>query len=331
MKKVTAPLLAAAVLLSSTTLGFGQELTKVTIAMPGTTCLSNFPIYNGIEEGYFAEEGLEVSPQALNGSASVIQALVAGQAQFGTPGAIPVMHAWERGEKLLYVANLKPGGSFSLIAMSDDNITSLEQLRGGVIGAATADGNEVSFLKSAFATVGMEEGTDYTIQIVGDGGPAVAAFLRGDIDAFAASIADAAIISNAGLQMDSITPEAAQYIFGNGLATTVEFAEANPKAVEGFGRTYRRGVDLARVDPERVLDNCAKYNQQELEDRNYARAVLDVVIQSATPLGDDAWGYMRPENWERLEADTIAAGDYTGDSFELTDVYTNDFVAAFNE
>lgn len=330
MSKAIAPLVAVAAFAASASIGLGQDLTQVTVAMPGTTCLANFAIYNGIEEGYFAEEGLDVRPQALNGSASVIQAMVAGQAQFGTPGAIPVMHAWDRGERLLYVANLKPGGSFALIAPTESNITSLEELRGGVIGAATADGNEVSFLKSAFATFGMEEGADYTVQIVGDGGPAVAAFMRGDIDAFAASVADAAIITNAGLQMDNITPEDAQYIFGNGLATTVEFAEANPEAVEGFGRTYRRGFDLALSDPERILDNCAKYNQQELEDRDYARAVLQSVIQSATPLGDDPWGYMRPENWERLEADTLAAGDYSGESFELTDVYTNDFVDAFN-
>src|SRR5690606_35546924 len=85
MSKFTAPLLAAAVISGCATAGFAQDLTQVTIAMPGTTCLANFPIYNGIEEGYFAEEGLDVRPQALNGSASVIQAMVAGQAQFGTP------------------------------------------------------------------------------------------------------------------------------------------------------------------------------------------------------------------------------------------------------
>ncbi len=131
--------------------------------------------------------------------------------------------------------------------------------------------------------------------------------------------------------MQNITPEAAQYIFGNGLATTVDFAEANPEIVEGFGRSYRRGIDLARENPERVLDNCVKYNPQELEDRNYAAAVLQVVIESTVALGDDQFGYMRPEHWEMLEADTIATGDYDGSSFELTDAYTNDFVAAFNE
>lgn len=310
--------------------GQDAQLPEVIIATPGTTCLSNFPIFTALEEGYFEEEGFRVRTEALNGSASVVQALAAGQAQFGTPGAIPVLHAWDRGERLLYVANLKPGGSFALITPID-GASSLEDLRGGVIGAATADGNEVSFLTSAFAAFDMHQPDDYTVQIVGDGGPAVAAFLRGDIDAFAASIADAAIISNAGLEMQNITPEEAQYIFGNGLATTVAFASEHPEIVEGFGRSYRRGIDLGRENPERVLDNCVKYNPQELEDRDYAAAVLQVVIDSTVALGDDQFGYMRPDHWERLEADTLATGDYDGSSFELTDAYTNDFVAAFNQ
>jgi len=233
--------------------------------------------------------------------------------------------------RILYVANLKPGGSFSLIVPEDSDATSLEDLRGEVIGAATADGSEVGFLKSAFATFGMSEPEDYSIQIVGDGGPAVAGFLRGDISAFAASIADATIISRAGLPMRNITPEAAQYLFGNGLVTTEEFAEANPEIVESMGRAYRRGVDLGVSDPEQVIDACEKHNPLEVEERDYAAAMLEVVNAVNVPLGDDAYGYMRPESWERIEADVLAEGDYDGTSFELTDVYTNEFVPAYNQ
>jgi NitT/TauT family transport system substrate-binding protein len=305
-------------------------LTPVLFVLPGTTCLGNFPLFAAQEQGYFADEGLEVQIESLNGSASVIQTLAAGQAQFGTAGTAPVLRAWDRGEEIIYVANLKPGGSFSIIVPAEDEITGLEDLRGKVIGAATADGSEVGFLKGAFATVGMSEPDDYTIQIVGDGGPAVAGFLRGDIDAFAASIADATIISRAGLEMVNITPEDAQYLFGNGLVTTADYAAANPEIVEGIGRAYRRGADLGVADPESVVAACQVHNPLEVEDVDYARAMLEVVNGVNVPLGEDMYDYMRPEHWERIEADIIAEGDYDGSGFDLTDVYTNDFVEAYN-
>lgn len=332
MNKRFSVCVAIATALAGTSAAPAQDAaTRVLFVLPGTTCLGNFPIFAAIEEGYFADEGLEVQVESLNGSASVIQTLAAGQAQFGTAGTAPVLRAWDRGERILYVANLKPGGSFSVIVPDESGVTSLEDLHGQVIGAATADGSEVGFLKSAFATFGMSEPDDYRIQIVGDGGPAVAAFLRGDISAFAASIADATIISKAGLPMTNITPEDAQYLFGNGLVTTAAFAEANPEIVESMGRAYRRGVDLGVTDPIRVIEACERHNPLEVEDRDYAEAMLEVVNGVNVPLGDDQYGYMRPDHWERIEADVRDEGDYDGSAFELTEVYTNQFVPAYNQ
>lgn len=332
MIKNSKTLTALALSLAVSTAAPAQESpSNILFVLPGTTCLGNFPLFAAIEEGYFADEGIEIQVESLNGSASVIQTLAAGQAQFGTAGTAPVLRAWDRGERILYVANLKPGGSFSLIVPEESDAMTLEDLRGEVIGAATADGSEVGFLKSAFATFGMSEPEDYSIQIVGDGGPAVAGFLRGDISAFAASIADATIITRAGLPMRNITPEDAQYLFGNGLVTTQEFAEANPTIVEGVGRAYRRGVDLGVSDPDRVIDACEAHNPLEVEDREYAAAMLEVVNGVNVPLGDDQYGYMRPDHWERIEADIMAEGDYDGGSFELTEVYTNEFVPAYNQ
>ena len=62
-----------------------QEMTKVTFVQPSPSAINSFPVFVAIGEGYFAEEGLEVTVEAINGSGAVLQALSSGQAQFGRP------------------------------------------------------------------------------------------------------------------------------------------------------------------------------------------------------------------------------------------------------
>lgn len=80
-----------------------------------------------------------------------------------------------------------------------------------------------------------------------------------------------------------------------------------------------------------MLAACEKHNPLEVEDPDYAMAMPQVVNGVNVPKGDDAHGFMRPEFWEQIEADVAAEGDYSGATFELTDVYTNEFVPACNE
>src|SRR5690606_7745687 len=64
---------------------YAQE-TKVTIVVPNPSAINNFPLHVAIGEGYFKEQGLDVTVEAVNGSASVLQSMAAGQAQIGNPG-----------------------------------------------------------------------------------------------------------------------------------------------------------------------------------------------------------------------------------------------------
>ena len=46
---------------------------KVTIVVPNPSAINNFPLHVAIGEGYFKEQGLDVTVEAVNGSASVLQ------------------------------------------------------------------------------------------------------------------------------------------------------------------------------------------------------------------------------------------------------------------
>ena len=199
-----------------------QDLRPVTFAQPSPSAINSFPVFVAIGEGYFEDEGLEVSVESVNGSASVLQALSSGQAQFGRPGPGPVLNARARGVDVVFIYNVAARSNFGILVQDESAYQVPQDLEGTVIGVGTADGAEVSFARAVLGGAGMTEGESFEFLTVGDGGPATAAFMRGEVEAYAASTADGAIMSQRGLVMRDITPEEHMSLFGNGLATMRE-------------------------------------------------------------------------------------------------------------
>ena len=203
-----------------------------------------------------------------------------------------------------------------------------------MIGTGTADGAEVGFARNVLMGSGMTEGTDYTFLTVGDGGPATAAFTRGDIAAYSASTADAAILNQRGVAVREITPPEFMRFFGNGLATTGEIIRDNPELVEKFGRAFARGHAFALDDAnrEKVLAHLAAGNPPESEDPAFASALFDAVRAKTVPIdASKGLGYQPPEVWEEWQESLIAGGDLEGPLDDLTAAYTNDFIEVWNE
>ncbi len=306
-----------------------QDLRKITFVQPSPSAINSFPVFVAIGEGYFAEEGLEVTVEAINGSGAVLQALSAGQAHFGRPGPGPVIAARSRGVDAVFIYNVAARSNFGVVVQEGSDIQSPEGLRGKVIGTGTADGAEVGFARNVMTGAGMEEGTDYTFLTVGDGGPATAAFLGGAITAYSSSTADAAILNQRGMLVRDITPAEYARFFGNGLATMGDTIRNDRELVEKFLRAFKRGHEFALDDANRatVLTHLATGNPQEGEDKEFQSALFDAV-RSKTIASDDAnvRGYLPPEVWEEWQDSMIAGGEIAAPLDDLTAAYTNEFV-----
>jgi NitT/TauT family transport system substrate-binding protein len=311
-----------------------QDLEQVTFVQPSPSAINSFPVFVAIGEGFFEEEGLEVAVESINGSAAVLQALAAGQAEFGRPGPGPVLAAQSRGVDVVFIYNVAARSNFGIVVEEDSEYQSPEDLRGTVIGTGTADGAEVGFARNVLMGAGLNEGEDFTFLTVGDGGPATAAFSRGDISAYAASTADAAILNQRGIAVRDITPDEFARFFGNGLATTGEIVRDNPDLVERFGRAFARGHAFALDDANRdqVLAHLAAGNPQESEDPEFASALFDAVRSKTVPLEEGGpLGYQPPDVWEEWQATMVEQGELEGPLEDLSVAYTNDFVEAWNQ
>lgn len=311
-----------------------QDMTEINVLLPNPSAINVFPLWVAIGEGYFEKEGLKVNVEAVDGSSQVLQAMSAGQAQIGLPGPGPVLAANARGVDVVFIYNHFAKSVFGLVVREESAHQTPADLKGTTIGVGTADGAEVSFTRAILNDLNMVEGTDYTFLPVGDGGLAAAAFERGDVESYAAAVSDAAIMSSRGLMLREITPEAYLAYFGNGYAALRSYIDANPKVIEGFGRALVRGVEFG-MDPAneaKVLEHTTAGNPQEGEDKAFAAALLASIKGRVTPFDPSkGWGYQPPEHWELWHKSQVDSGALEAPLPDLTKVYTNEFIAVWNE
>lgn len=316
-----------------TTVAIGKDLTKITLLMPGPSAVSSMCFWAAVGEGYFKDEGLEVKWEAVDGSSQVLQGLVAGQAQIGRPGPGPLLAARERGVDIVSFYNQYPKSQFAMVVKEKSSYQTPRDLKGKVIGIGTADGGEAGFARSILAGSDMEEGKDYTFLPVGDGGTAAAAFLRDDIEAYSASMFDAATISLRGVPLREITPVEFLSYFGSPFMASNAYIKEHPDVIKGFGRALVRGMrfSLNKANKEKVLEYCKPGNPQEAEQKDLVSALYDKVLDRMTPVDTSLpWGYQPLSGWLKWQESMLASGVLKKPMPNLEAVFTNEFIEYFN-
>lgn len=298
------------------------ELFELTLAHANPSCIIFFPGYVAATQGYFAEEGLDVTIEGLNGSGAVLQAMAAGQADIGSPGAAPTILANATGQDVRYIANTAPGGLFQLVVPESSGITDAAGLEGATIGIATADGNEKNVAAAILAAAGV---TNFDTLVVGEGATALAGFERGDIDAYAASLDTVAYIENGGVPLTNVTGTATAYLFGNGIAARGDFIDENPEVIAGFLRAYERAIEASVADFELVMEGCEEYSPQEAEDRGLSEALFNAMKDSLVSPDGDVFGFNNLAYWENVKQDLIDAGEKV-EAVDVSTVFTNDYL-----
>lgn len=308
--------------------------TAITFAVPNPSALTWMPYWVAVGEGYFEEDGLSMTLEAIDGSSAVLQAMTAGQAHIGAPGPGPTLGARARGVDAKFLYNLYPKSVFGLLVKEDSDYATPADLAGTVIGVGTADGAEVSFTRAIMSDLGLNEGTDFTYLPVGDGGTAAVAFLRDEVSSYAGAVSDAAILAARGLKLKEITPEAYLGFFGNGIAMLESQMAAMPDLAPKFGRALVRATRFASdpANKEKCLAHCAAGNPQEGE-QDYASSLFDGALGRMTPTDafiDKGYGYQPPEHWQAIHDSAVASGALSAPIADLASVYTNEFVPDWN-
>jgi NitT/TauT family transport system substrate-binding protein len=240
---------------------------QLTFLMPAPSIIQYHPWHIAEELGYFEEEGVSVEIVAGDGSSSILQQILAGNADVAAPSAGATMLAASTGRELVSVYQYLYSNVFTLAAPEGGEVTTVEDLDGQSVGVSDLAGGEVPLVRVALSEAGLAEGTDATITPVGEGGALTVEALRtGQVQAYASSLFDVALIEAAGYPMVDILPEELQAFPANAITTTPQVMEEKGEAIVGMMRAVTKAILFADTNPEAAQAIGAKYAPEEFED-----------------------------------------------------------------
>lgn len=165
-----------------------NNLTKIELAEV-THSIFYAPLYVAINEGYFEENGIEITLVNAGGADKVASALLSGSSEVGLAGPESTIYVYNNGQEN-YMVNFaqltKRDGSFIVGRTKDENFT-LESLKGkSILGGRVGGVPEMMLeyvLKQAGLTVGRDtEGYDVLVRTDIQFNAMTGAFLNGEAD-----------------------------------------------------------------------------------------------------------------------------------------------------
>lgn len=279
----------------------GGSLQKLTFLMPAPSVIQYHPWHIAKELGYFAEEGLDVEIIAGDGSSSILQQILAGNADVGAPSPGATMLAASTGRELVTFYQYLYSNIFTLAASQESGITSVDQLRDKSVGVSDLAGGEVPLVRAALSSAGLKEGSDVTITPVGEGGALTLEALRqGRVQAYASSLFDEALVSAAGYPMVDILPDELAAFPANAVVTTPKVMEQKKGALVGMMRAVAKAIVFTQTNPAAAKAIGAKYAPEEFQDPKVVEsgwAAMDTLRTVPDEVANDPMGAFSEANW----------------------------------
>lgn len=148
-----------------TFVSFAAASQKMTVLLDGIPNTNHSPLIVAISQGYFKEQGLEVSLLSPADPKDTPAAIVANKADIGITWQPEYMQQVDAGSPLISIGSLIDKPLTSLVALNDNNIHSINDFRGKRIGASTNGLSEI-MLKHMLSVTGMSE-KDVQIKKIG--------------------------------------------------------------------------------------------------------------------------------------------------------------------
>lgn len=297
------------------------ELEKVTFVLDWTPNTNHTGLYVAQENGYFAENGLEVEIMQPS-DAGVIQLIAAGSAQFGIDFQESTTFARDEGIPVVSIAAVLQHNTSAFAAPVDRGITSAKDFEGKIYGGWGMD------METATIKYMMEqEGGDFDkVNVV----------TTGDIDvltAFDMNSIDFAWIYegwegiNAELQGVELSyvPFSSDPVFDYYtpiIITSEDMISNNSDTVEKFMDAVVKGYTYAAENPSESADILLKYAPELDADLVYASQefLSPKYIDDA-----ESFGVQQQEVWDRYTQWLYDQG-FLETLVDSTEAFTNDFV-----
>jgi NitT/TauT family transport system substrate-binding protein len=220
------------------------------------------PVHLAIERGLFADEGLTVTTEVVQGGAAAIPALVAGDLDIAYGNWVSFLLANEQGFELRAIADgviARPGFT-ELLALGDSGLGGEPSaLAGTTIAVNTLSNIGELAVRATLRSAGVDADDVTLVEIpFPDMG---AALERGDVDVIWASEPVPTIVKDsldAVVVADSFVGDLEAFPVA-GYQATAEWVAAHPNTVAAFQRAMAAAAELVGEDPSLVVEIVPTY------------------------------------------------------------------------
>ncbi|MFL7812630.1 MAG: ABC transporter substrate-binding protein [Anaerolineales bacterium] len=296
------------------------ELTHVRLPMGYVPNVQYAPFYTAVDKGFYAEEGIELEFDYSYETDGV--ALVgANELQFSLVSGEQVPIARAEGIPIVYVMAWYAEYPIAVIAKSDQNLKTPEDLAGKRIGLPGLFGANYVGLRALMGYAGLKE-SDLTLESIGF--TQVEALAAGTSPVVVGYIANEPVQLEAqGYDLDILRVSDYLELVSNGLITNETTIAENPDLVRRMIRATLRGIQYAVEHPQEAYEHCLNH-VDGLADADQ-EVQFQVLESSLAIYQTDPYGYSSPQAWSNMQ-DVLLDMGLMKSAINLEEAYSNDFI-----
>lgn len=300
--------------------GSESEIISTRLTMGYIPNIQFAPVYVAIDKGYFRDAGFEVALEYGN-EADAVALIGAGDQTFAIASGEQVLLARAQGLPVTYVAAWYEEFPVGVVSLSEENITSPQDLAGKSVGIPGLFGASYIGFRTLLDAGDM---TEADVELLSIGFNQVEALVSGQVQSAVIYLAnEPAVLRSQGYQVDVIAVSDYLKLVANGLITNEQTINEHPEWVENFNQALLKGITDAAEDPEEAYEISKKY----IENLEEADEVLqkEILAESIKLWQIDRPGYSDPTGWENMQEILLDMG-LLETPFNLEEAFTNDFL-----
>ena len=237
------------------------------------------PFYYGIQQGYYADEGIDLQIEPGSGSGTTIKSVAQGQTMFGWADTPPLLSGIASGMPVKSVGVFLQKGPASVEFLADKDIKSIKDLKGKRVGGTPGDAMYATF-PALLEANGMQP-SDVTVVNM-DAANKIAQLAAGQVDAIMGFFHDQ------GPTIEGRTGKEVKYLLfadsglnmlGTGIVVSDETLSGKKELVGKFVRATQKSWAEAAKHPEDAAKAMA-----DLAENEPPMEVLVKQLKLATPL-----------------------------------------------
>ncbi|NLT42299.1 MAG: ABC transporter substrate-binding protein [Anaerolineae bacterium] len=293
---------------------------RVKIAMGFIPNVQFTPMYVALEQGFFAEEGLELELD-YGMEADILGLLGAGQLQFAIGSGDQVVLARAAGLPVVYVYDWYNRFPVSVVSLAASGIESVEDLKGKTVGVSHLAGASYIGWRALAEAGGLQDG-DVTLQAIGY--TQVAALTSGQVDAAVCYYMNEPVqLQTAGEAVSQILVNDITPLPSNGIITNEATISGKPDLIRRLLRAFDRGLRYTLDNPDEAFA-IAEKAVPEIEG---AREVQRAVFEACLELWDtDELGVSSDEAWSSA-AEFMLRDGLVDVAVDPASAFTNEFLS----